>query len=125
MAKTHSSLTFDELCEEAFGDIGLHPWEFYEYDLYDYLLKRAGMVKAQRRNLKLQFQHVQIAAYYTILPYLEKKDRRKKIDELIPNIYDDKATPVVNLKEHYEELQKKYAGIIDQPLNRKRGSKRD
>lgn len=124
MAPTHSQLTFDELCEEAFGDVGLHPWEFYQYDLCDYLIKRTGMVKAQKRNLRLQFQHVQIAAYYTILPYLDKKDRHKKIDELIPNIYDDKPTKIVNLKEYYEELQKKYAGIADAPAQRKRNGRK-
>lgn len=76
-------------------------------------------------ELRQNFQSTQILAYYTLLPWLDKKDRRKKIDELIPNIYDDEPTKVVSLKEHYERLQKKYAGIINTPVQRRKtdGSK--
>lgn len=119
MAPTHSRLTFDELREEAFGDMGLQPWEFYQYELAEYLLMRSGKVKARLRELKQEFQHVQIICYYMILPWLEKKDRNKKIDELIPNIYDDNPTKVVSLKEHYERIQKRYAGILNAPEKRK------
>jgi hypothetical protein len=104
--------------------MGLHPWEFYQYDLVEYLQMRDGKVKARHRELKQNFQHTQILAYYMILPYLEKKDRHKKIDELIPNIYDDKPAKVVSLKEQYERIQQKYAGIANVPVKRKKdGSK--
>ena len=100
----------------------LHPWEFYEYTLAEYVLKRNGKIKARKMELRQNFQSTQILAYYTILPWLDKKDGRKKIDELIPNIYDDQPTKVVNLKEHYERLQKKYAGILDAPVQRRKAN---
>lgn len=49
-----------------------------------------------------------------ILPYLSKTDRKKKIDQIIPDIYE-KGTKVVSLKEMYEKLKAKYikAGVLD------------
>lgn len=58
------------------------------------------------------FQHIRIQAYYSILPYLDKKDRKKTIDQLIPDIYEPtKEKPKLDYKALLERYQK--AGAFD------------
>lgn len=102
MAPTHSSLTFDELCEEAFGS-GLHPWEFYDYDLSEYLLRRKGL----NNNRKAQYQELLISA---MVPYMKKEERIKIVREVFRN----EGAKVVSLKDQYKKLKERYekAGVL-------------
>jgi hypothetical protein len=113
LARTHSRLSFDELCEEAFGEIGLHPWEFYEYQLYEYVLKRKGYVKGQKINL----QNMLMAS---MAPHMKKEDRAKVVNQVFK---DDKGKGG-SLKERYEAMMKKHAELIPGELKVSNG-KRD
>jgi len=90
-------LTFDELCEEAFGELGLHPWEFYDYSLIEYLQKRKGY----SRRRKDDFQRMLLAS---IVPYMEKNDRRKIVNEA----FQKEGTKTVSLRERYEAIKRRY-----------------
>lgn len=94
-----------ELKEEAFG-FGLHPWEFYEYTLEEFMLRRSGVIKARRMELQQDFQHIRILASYMITPYLNKKDKDKTLDQLVPDIYD--CTPKESPKSVLERVTEKY-----------------
>lgn len=99
LAKTHSqgkSLSFDELCEEALGS-GLHPWEFYEYDLIEYMQRRRGRVKEQ----KYQYQQSLISS---MVPYMDKKDRVKVVNDA----FRDSDTPQLSLREKYERIKQRH-----------------
>lgn len=114
MAKTHR-LTFDDLCKEAFGS-GLQPWEFYEYTIDEYLLRREGLKEKRKSELRELYTHVQMQAYYAIAPYLSPSDKRKPISEIIPNIYEEKpAEAKADAKARYKELIKRYqaAGLLN------------
>jgi len=67
-----------------------------------------------RRELKENFRSAQIISYWNIYPRLKPSERKRSIDEIIPNIYDEKPTKVISLKERYAEIMKKYreAGIL-------------
>jgi hypothetical protein len=111
LAQTHRPLTFDELCEEAFGS-GLQPWEFYEYDLKEYLLRRKGLSKYNNER----YQELIIAA---TVPYMDKKDRARIVGNAFRG--DGKGE---SLKEQYDRIQKRYAGIesnVKRDKNNNRG----
>jgi predicted nucleotide-binding protein (sugar kinase/HSP70/actin superfamily) len=97
LAKTHRSLTFDEICEEAFGEIGLHPWEFYEYSLIDYLCKRKGY----NRKRKDDYQQRLIAS---MLPYMKKEERIR----IVSNAFREEGAKVISLRERYEAIKKRF-----------------
>jgi hypothetical protein len=105
LARTHSRLSFDELCEEAFGEIGLHPWEFYEYQLYEYVLKRKGYVKGQVREQNLNLQNMLLAS---MAPHMKKEDRAK----VVRQVFKDDNNKGGSLKERYEAMMKKHAELI-------------
>jgi hypothetical protein len=102
LAKTHRSLTFDELCEEAFGS-GLHPWEFYQYDLSEFLHRRRGLYKDRKGLLQQQL----VAA---MLPHMKKDDRLK----IIKDAFREDGAKTISLKEHYKQLKERYikAGVL-------------
>ena len=100
LAKTHSRLSFNDLCEEALGEIGLHPWEFYEYELKDYMLKRKGFYKGK----KVDYQNLLIAS---LVPHMKKEDRNK----IIIQVFKEDNGPGLSLKEQYERIQKKYESV--------------
>lgn len=102
MAKTHSRLSFDELCEEAFGEVGLHPWEFYEYSLYEYMQKRKGLHKKRKDD----YQQMLIAS---MLPYMDKRERVKIVSEA----FRVGGAKVVSLKERYEALKERYQSATE------------
>lgn len=112
LAPTHSRLSFNDLCKEAFAS-GLHPWEFYEYTLYEYLLRREGMQLRRRRELQEDYRHVQMLAYYSILPWLPQAARKKPIDEIVPNLYEERKSG--DAKQRYKNLFEQYrqAGLIN------------
>jgi hypothetical protein len=97
LAKTHRSLTFDELCEEAFGEIGLHPWEFYEYSLIEYLQKRKGA----SRKRKDDYRQMLVAS---MLPYMKKEERAR----IVTNAFREEGAKVISLRERYEAIKKRF-----------------
>lgn len=109
VAKTHSSLqSFEDICKQAFG-LGLHPWEFYEYTIYEYRLFQIGRAESRKQYLREEFQHIRILAYHVISPYLSKKDQKIPLAELIPDIYEsEKAGKKKSLKESANETIERY-----------------
>lgn len=99
--------------------MGLHPWEFDEYTIHEYLLKRKGAIKMRRRELQQEFQHFRLLAYYVIAPYLPAKDKKKSLDKLIPDIYEE-PEPEKDVKETYLSIKERLrkAGLLN-------GGKRD
>lgn len=115
MAKTHSRLSFDELCEEAFGELGLHPWEFYEYSLYEFVLKRKGHIKRRKND----YQNLLVAS---MIPHMKKEDRAR----IIKQVFKEDNGKVLSLKEEYERIQKRYESITGgQELKVVNGGKRN
>jgi len=114
LAKTHSpgkSLTFDELCEEAFGS-GLHPWEFYSYDLKEYMQRRKGLAEYNQ----YRYQEQIIAA---MAPYMGKGDRTKVVNDAF-RVNGKSESP----KETYERIQKRYAGLAIENVQRNKNNNR-
>lgn len=107
LAKTHRAkpLSFKEICEEAFGVLNLHPWEFWEYTFEDYLLKRNGFYDYRRIDLKNNLQHFRYVAYWCVYPHLKKTAQNKPWTDIIPDIYD-KSTKPEDTKEWFEERRK-------------------
>jgi hypothetical protein len=103
LAKTHSLLTFDELCEEALGEMDMHPWEFYEYSLIEYLQKRKG---ASRRR-KYEYRQMLVAS---MLPYMKKEERIKIVTEA----FRQDGVKALTLRERYEKIKQRYidAGVL-------------
>lgn len=73
--------------------------------MMEYVYLKRGVRKARRKELQEDFLHVRMQAYYSILPYLDKKDRKKTIDQLIPDIYSEKKE---GPKMTYKDLIEKY-----------------
>jgi hypothetical protein len=82
---------------------GLHPWEFYEYDLMEYMQRRKGRSKEQ----KYQYQQRLIAA---MVPYMDKRDRVRTVNDAFKGI----DNPSLSLKERYAKIKQRYidAGIL-------------
>jgi hypothetical protein len=99
--------------KEAFGS-GLQPWEFYEYTLDEYLLRREGIYEKRKSELRELYTHVQMLAYYSVSPYLSKGDKRKPIGQIIPNIYEEQKEKV-SKREEYNKLITRYkqAGLLN------------
>jgi hypothetical protein len=87
---------------------GLHPWEFYEYTLDELLLRLRGINEKRSLELKQLYQHVRMAAYYSLLPHLTPGAKKKSIDEIIPDIYEPVEKKVVSMKEWYAKTKEKY-----------------
>lgn len=77
-------------------------------------MRHDGIFKKHKKELKEQFTHIQVLAYHSVLPHLKPSERKRSIDEIIPNIYEEKPTKVISLKDRYAEIMKKYrdAGIL-------------
>lgn len=126
-ARTHSNskpLTFDGICEEATGVLGLKPWELWEYTFEEYLWHRKGYYAEQRRLLIAQYEHTRLQAYYAIifdanLPY---SLRKKSIDKLIPHAYNSK--PEEPKTAEWFEKQREHARKVSEELKKKAGLKK-
>lgn len=72
------------------------------------------MNEARRKQLREDYQHTRVLAYHIILPYLDKSAKRKPIDQIVPDLYDDNPAKVISLKDRYKELKNRYkkAGLI-------------
>jgi len=46
-------------------------------------------------------------AYYSVSPYLSKSDKKKPINDVIPNIYEEQK-PKPSAKEAYKKLIEQY-----------------
>lgn len=93
--RTHRNprpLSFQQICEEAFGVIGLHPWEFWEYTVEDYMIKRKGYFDNRDITLRAEFQHYRLVAYFCVYPHLTKAGRQKPYTDIIPDIYEKSTT---------------------------------
>lgn len=80
--------------------MGLHPWEFYEYELNDFMLKRKGFFRGKR----VEFQNSLIAS---LVPHMKKEDRNK----IVTQAFKDEKGAGLSLKEQYERIQKKYESV--------------
>jgi hypothetical protein len=96
------------LCEEALGEMGLHPWEFYEYELSEYLQRRKGLF----RRRKDDYQQLLIAS---MLPYM-KKDERVRI---VNDAFRKDGVKALSLRDRYAELQKRYEPLLAETVTRK------
>lgn len=109
-ARTHSTkrpLSFKEICEEAFGVLNLHPWDFWEYTFEDYLLKRNGHFNNRDTQLRAEFQNFRLVAYFCVYPHLTKAGRNKPYTEIIPDIYERSAqSQTEDFKQWFEEKRK-------------------
>jgi hypothetical protein len=72
------------------------------------VLRRKGLHEKRKKELREEFQHIRYLCYHTISPYLSKSDKRKTIDQIVPDLYDDNPAKVISLKEKYKELKDKY-----------------
>jgi hypothetical protein len=87
--------------------MGLHPWELWEYTWEEFRAKRKG----QRSREQRIYQQTRQLAYCILLPYLDKKARKKPLDEIVPDMYESvKVKP----KKTYDEIMAPYikAGVI-------------
>lgn len=105
----------------------MHPWEFGEYTFSEYMLRRKGLHELRKKELREQYQHIRILAYHVISPYLSKADKRKSIDQIVPDLYDDNPAKVISLKDRYKNLLNRYEeagimkdGVLIQPKKEKK-----
>jgi hypothetical protein len=75
----------------------MHPWEFYEYSLSEYILRRKGRRKADNERHK----EALIAA---MIPYMKKEHRIKIVNEA----FSDDNSRRMSLRERYEKIKQKY-----------------
>jgi hypothetical protein len=109
LARTHSQkrpLSFREICEEAFGVLNIHPWDFWNYTFEDYLLKRNGFYNNRDIQLRAEFQNFRLVAYFCVYPHLTKGAKNKPYTDIIPDIYE-KSTKTEDFKQWFEEMRKK------------------
>lgn len=64
------------MCAEAFGELGLRPWEFYEYELDEYMLARKGLDNARTWQMRKD----RLIASVLLQPYLKKGSKIKPTD---------------------------------------------
>jgi hypothetical protein len=81
------------MCREAFGVLGLHPWEFDEYTLQEYIQRRDGYYAHRRDTMHAEFQHFRVVAYWSVYPDLTKAAQSKPMDKIIPDIYEPGPPP--------------------------------
>lgn len=90
--------TWDDLLSEAFGELGLHPWDFERYTFREYVARRKGMAA---RDVS-EWHKMRFLAYYAAGPYLKKGT---KISDILPLPGDPKRLKDLkgeDLKEWYE-----------------------
>ena len=86
------------------GELGLHPWEFNEYSLIEYLQKRKG----HSRKRKDDYQQLLIA---NMLPYMKKEERIRIVEQA----FREEGGKVVSLRERYEAAKVKLADALNAP----------
>jgi hypothetical protein len=86
------------------GELGLHPWEFNEYSLIEYLQKRKGYNKKRKDD----YQRMLVSS---MLPYMKKEDRVR----IVSQAFREEGGKVVSLRERYEALKAKHADALNAP----------
>lgn len=94
----------------AFGQLGLHPWEFDEYTMDDLVLRLEG----HQQNEVKEWERARLIAYYTFLP--NAKNKKLRIDKFLPLPSDKKGErrdgppmkgrPIAEVLEKLEKLEK-------------------
>lgn len=108
LTATHSQikpLSFLEIRQEAYGVLGMHPWEFRKYTLECYLIKRDGFYNNRRIQLQTEFQHVRLLCYFSVWPHLTKAAQKKPYTEIIPDLYE-KATKKEDYQKWFDDRRK-------------------
>lgn len=68
-------------------------------------------IKGYRNRIRREYETARFISYFSIKPYLDKKDSNKSIDKIIPFEWEKefKNKPIKKLtKEEVEELQTKF-----------------
>lgn len=121
--RTHSKpLTFDELCEEAFGVLNIHPWELWVYTYEDYCLKRKGFYNWDLSIRKGLHDDARMISYYAILADLKKSDQRKPIDKIVPSKFENQE-PEKSSGEWLKDRKKVFEANRKMTANVKRDTK--
>ena len=102
VTRTHSDkpLTWYDLLAEAFGEMGLHPWEFDRYTYKEFHAKRKGLSDKELR----EWQRTRLIAYYAAAPHMKKGF---KISDIFP-LGDEvkKSKPIT--REEIEQIRNRY-----------------
>jgi hypothetical protein len=86
------------------GELGMHPWEFNEYSLVEYLQKRKGY----NRKRKDDYQQRLIAS---MLPYMKKEERIRIVEQA----FREEGAKVISLRKRYEAAKVKHADALNAP----------
>lgn len=103
------------------GAIGMHPWELWEYSFQEYLWRREGYYKEQKRILRQHWEHARLQSYYSIVydANLSQTVRKKKLDKLIPDVYDE--TAIVEKDADWYQKQREHARKVTANLKKRAG----
>lgn len=83
--RTHSpKFTWEDLLSEAYGEMNLHPWDFDQYSLKDYILKRKGFNNSELN----EWHRTRLMCYYAASGNLKKGT---KLTDILP-LPGDKKT---------------------------------
>lgn len=85
---------------EAYGELGLHPWEFYRYTWAEFTAKRKGNADKELR----EWQRTRLIAYYAAAPHMKKGF---KISDIFPLPDEEKKNKPIT-KEYVEEVRNRY-----------------
>ena len=90
---THSpkKFTWEDLLSEAYGEMGLHPWEFDQYSMQEYILKRKGLATKELG----EWHRARFIAYYAASANLKKGT---KLTDILPLPGEKKAKTLKDLK---------------------------
>jgi hypothetical protein len=88
--------------------MGMHPWEFYEYNLIEFIQKRKGI----NRRRKDDYQRMLIAS---MLPYMKKEERVK----IVNDAFRQNDTKQLSVRERYEALKKRFEPLTGEIVKRK------
>lgn len=69
------------------------------------MLKRKGFFDHRDIQLRADFQHFRLVAYFCVFPHLTKAGQRKPYTEIIPDIYE-KSTRKEDFQQWFEERRK-------------------
>ena len=84
---------------EAYGEMGLHPWELDLYTMDDFAARRKGY---QQRDLT-EWHRARFVAYYSAVGYLKKGTKMSDLLELPGDPKRLKDLKGEELKEWYEK----------------------
>lgn len=74
---SHKKFTWEDLLSEAYGEFGLHPWDFDQYTMQEYILKRKGLATKELG----EWHRARFIAYYAASGNLKKGT---KLTDILP-----------------------------------------